>query len=101
MTPSFWGRYDKTIVVNGLSKAYGLPGLRVGWMVGPRDFIQGTWPYHDYTTISLSALSDKLAAVVLKPGNRENILGRTRSILQRNYPVIESWLARPRGLVNF
>src|SRR5216117_2104879 len=30
-TPSFWGAYDKVVVVNGLSKAYGLPGLRVGW----------------------------------------------------------------------
>jgi hypothetical protein len=100
-TPSFWGRYDKTVVVNGLSKAYGLPGLRVGWMAGPRDFIRDAWPYHDYTTISLSALSDKLASTVLKPGNRENILGRTRSILQRNYPVIESWLAGHGGLFAF
>jgi len=100
-TPSFWGRYDKTVVVNGLSKAYGLPGLRVGWMVGPRDFIQGTWPYHDYTTISLSALSDRLAETVLKPENREKILGRTRSILQRNFPVIETWLAGHGGLFRF
>jgi len=92
-TPSFWDRYDKTVVVNGLSKAYGLPGLRIGWMVGPRDFIRDTWPYHDYTTISPSALSDKLAETVLRPEKRETILGRTRSILQRNFPVLESWLA--------
>ncbi|MBN2198273.1 MAG: aminotransferase class I/II-fold pyridoxal phosphate-dependent enzyme [Candidatus Aminicenantes bacterium] len=100
-TPSFWGRYDKTVVVNGLSKAYGLPGLRVGWMVGPRDVIQGVWPYHDYTTISLSALSDKLASIVLEPDKREKILGRTRSILQRNYPLLESWLAGHGALFRF
>ncbi|MDH5441215.1 MAG: aminotransferase class I/II-fold pyridoxal phosphate-dependent enzyme, partial [Candidatus Bathyarchaeota archaeon] len=34
-TPSFWGHYDKVIVVCGLSKAYGLPGLRIGWIVAP------------------------------------------------------------------
>ena len=31
---SFFGKYDKVIGVNGLSKAYGLPGLRIGWVVG-------------------------------------------------------------------
>ncbi len=34
-TPSVWGRYDRAIVTSGLSKAYGLPGLRIGWIVGP------------------------------------------------------------------
>jgi len=36
-TPSFWGTYKKVVVSNGLSKAYGLPGLRMGWMVAPED----------------------------------------------------------------
>ena len=34
-TPSMWGRTDRVIVTSGLSKAYGLPGLRIGWAVGP------------------------------------------------------------------
>jgi aspartate/methionine/tyrosine aminotransferase len=91
-TASFWGRYDKTIVVNGLSKAYGLPGLRIGWIIGPRDFVQSTWPYHDYTTISPSALSDRLATIALVPGNREKILNRTRGILRNNFPLLDTWL---------
>ncbi len=32
-TPSFWGRYDKVLIQQSLSKAYGLPGLRTGWIV--------------------------------------------------------------------
>ena len=32
-TPTFWGRYDKVIITSGLSKAFALPGLRVGWVV--------------------------------------------------------------------
>ncbi len=100
-TRSFWGTYDKVFVVNGLSKAYGLPGLRIGWIVGPEDRIQATWPYHDYTTISPSALSDKLASIVLAPGNRDKILARTRRFLSGNFPVLRGWLEAQEGLFAF
>src|SRR5207302_11190679 len=42
-TASFWGSYERVIVVNGLSKAYGLPGLRIGWGVGPRGVCGQSW----------------------------------------------------------
>ena len=50
-SPSFWGLYEKTIVNAGLSKAYRLPGLRLGWTVGPEDYVKTAWAFHDYTTI--------------------------------------------------
>jgi aspartate/methionine/tyrosine aminotransferase len=100
-TPSFWGRYDRAVVVNGLSKAYGLPGLRIGWVLGPKEFILKTWPYHDYTTISPSILSDRFARIALSPANREKILKRTRGIIKSNYPVLESWLNKQAGLFSF
>jgi aspartate/methionine/tyrosine aminotransferase len=100
-TPSFWGRYDKVLAVNGLSKAYGLPGLRIGWIVGPEEVVTRTWPYHDYTTISPSALSDRLASIVLAPETRERVLGRTRGILNANFPVLEKWLKDHGGLFSF
>jgi aspartate/methionine/tyrosine aminotransferase len=34
-TGTAWGRYDRVLVTSGLSKAYGLPGLRIGWVTGP------------------------------------------------------------------
>jgi len=91
-TASFWGAYDKVIVVNGLSKAYGLPGLRIGWIVAPPAFTQETWARHDYTTIGPSGPSDHLAAVALDPRVREKLIDRTRRILNANYPVMEAWL---------
>jgi len=100
-TPSFWGRWEKTLVVNGLSKAYGLPGLRIGWIIGPEEIVKRTWPYHDYTTISPSALSDRLATHVLAPGTRDRILARTRGILNANFPVLETWLKDHGGLFSF
>jgi aspartate/methionine/tyrosine aminotransferase len=93
MTPSFWGSYEKVICTGGLSKAYGLPGLRTGWNVGPAELIERLWGYHDYTSIAPTVLTDRLASVALEPGRRNWILDRTREILKRNYPVLVKWLA--------
>jgi len=91
-TPTIWGRYDRTIVTSGLSKAYGLPGLRVGWVVAPPALISSLWAYHDYTTIAPGALGDALARRALEPERRARILARTRGILTRNFPIIAEWL---------
>ena len=91
-TPTIWGRSGRVIVTSGLSKAYGLPGLRIGWIVGPPSRIASLWSYHDYTTIAPGALSDTLARHALEPARRERILARTRGILNQNYPIIARWL---------
>ena len=96
-SPSVWGRYERAIVTSGLSKAYGLPGLRIGWIVGPPDFTAATWAYHDYTTIAPGALSDRLARAALVPERRQRLLGRTRRIVRDNLPVLEEWLSSQRG----
>lgn len=93
-TPTLWGSYERVIVVNGLSKAYGLPGLRIGWLVAPPGFAAEAWARHDYTTIGPAGASDHLAAVALEPRVRERVLERTRGILRSNYPVLEQWLKR-------
>ena len=96
-SPSVWGRYERAIVTSGLSKAYGLPGLRIGWIVAPPDFAASTWSYHDYTTIAPGALSDRLARLALIPERRQRLLGRTRRIVRENFPVLEEWLAAHHG----
>jgi aspartate/methionine/tyrosine aminotransferase len=90
--PSMWGRYERVIITSGLSKAYGLPGLRIGWIVGPPELVASTWEYHDYTTIAPGALSDRLARVALDRSRRDAVLERTRRIVRENLPVIEQWL---------
>lgn len=91
-TPSVWGRYDRAIVTSGLSKAYGLPGLRIGWIAGAPNLVAATWSYHDYTSIGPGALSDFLARTALQPHVRARVLARTRGILNTNLPVIRAWL---------
>lgn len=89
-TPSLWGSYDRLLVVNGLSKAYGLPGLRIGWIVGPPDFKDRVVRRHDYTVIGPPRASDYLARLALRA--RDAILARTRGILNANWPLLEAWL---------
>jgi aspartate/methionine/tyrosine aminotransferase len=92
LTPTFWGRYDKLVVTSGLSKAFGLPGLRIGWMVAPPKLIEKLWIRHDYITLTPGALSERLAALAMEPSRRDEILARTRGILRRNLPVLEEWI---------
>lgn len=95
-TPTFWGRHDRTLVTGSLSKAYGLPGLRLGWVVGPEPTIRELWARKDYTTIAPAALSDGLAAAALAPDHRRAILDRTRRIVRENLELLRGWLdARP------
>jgi aspartate/methionine/tyrosine aminotransferase len=96
-TASMWGRSDRAIITSGLSKAYGLPGLRIGWIVAPPPLVAAFWSYHDYVTIAPGALSDRLARVALAPARRARLLERTRTILRTNLPLIEDWLRAAGG----
>ena len=100
-TETLWGTHDKTLVVNGLSKAYGLPGLRIGWLVGPPRTIAALWSHHDYTTIGPTYFSDRLAQIALEPRRREAILARTRAILGRNYALVAKWIDAHGSLFSY
>ena len=92
-TPSFFGRYDKVLAQGSMSKAYGLPGLRVGWTVGPAEAVKAMWRRHEYTTIALSMLSDHLTRTALSPTVRPQILARTRLLLKGGYGLLGEWLS--------
>lgn len=91
-TESVWGDYERTLILSGLSKAYALPGLRIGWAVGPAETIATLWAFHDYTTLTPTYLSDRLAQIALSPGRRPEILARTRAIIRRNYEELRRWI---------
>ncbi len=96
-TPSFWGRHERVIVTNSLSKAYGLPGLRLGWMVAPAGLRDEMWGRTDYTTISPNSISDRLATVALDPDVRPRILERTRGIVRKNFGLLRDWMDAQGG----
>jgi aspartate/methionine/tyrosine aminotransferase len=96
-SPTFWGRYPRVVVTAGLSKAFGLPGLRIGWIVAPPKQAARFWSYQDYTTLTPTMLSDRLARAAMEPRRRETLLARTRDILHRQLPTLEGWVRSHDG----
>ena len=92
-TKSFWGMSDRVVVTSGLSKAYGIPGVRIGWLVGPPSLAAECWTQHDYITIGPNKMSDRIARVAVENGNRERCYARTRDILRHNLPIAREWIA--------
>jgi aspartate/methionine/tyrosine aminotransferase len=85
------------IATGSLSKAYGLPGLRIGWAVTDPATAERLWARSDYMTIAPAALSDVLARVALDPAVRPRLLARTRAIIDAGLATLEAWLADQRN----
>jgi aspartate/methionine/tyrosine aminotransferase len=92
VTPSVWGQYEKVLATGSLSKAYALPGLRLGWVVAPRGMVQQIWARQDYTTISASLLSNVIATYALRHDVRNRLLDRARKYVREGYSLLEGWL---------
>jgi aspartate/methionine/tyrosine aminotransferase len=98
-SPSFWGIYPKTIVTQSLSKAYGTPGLRLGWILAPEEIVPELWAQADYVKIAPPTMSDIVGCRVLE--NREKLYARTRQHLNQNWPNLKSWLDQRSGVMRF
>jgi aspartate/methionine/tyrosine aminotransferase len=94
--PSVVDLYEKGIVSCGLSKCFSLAGLRLGWLVGSKQFIKEAADRRDYTTISCGRLDDMLGRVAIK--NREKIFARNLGIVRKCSAVLNEWVkSEPRG----
>ena len=88
--PQIADLYEKGLSLNVLSKAYGFPGLRIGW-IASKDMqaLNALEKYKHYTSICNSAPSEQLAIIVLK--NKEKILGQNREIASKNLDILEEF----------
>lgn len=89
-TPAFCDLYEKGISTCGMSKAFSLAGLRLGWVAGPEEVIRSVSVHRDYTTISVGALDDHFAALALEHADR--ILERSRRITRTNLAILDNWI---------
>jgi aspartate/methionine/tyrosine aminotransferase len=84
--------YERAVSLAGLSKTYGLPGLRIGWLATrAQDIIARAARLKDYTTICASAPSEILAIIALK--RRDGIIARQQARIRTNLAVLEAFMA--------
>lgn len=85
--------YEQAVTLGGLSKSFGLPGLRIGWLATKDQALMKRFrAFKDYTTICSSAPSEILAIMALRA--RDRILDRTRKIVEDNLEIAGAFFAR-------
>ena len=85
--------YERAVTLAGMSKAFGLPGLRIGWLATrDRLLLERCAAFKDYTTICSSGPSELLALMALR--GRERILGEQRARLARNTEALAAFMRR-------
>lgn len=91
LTVSMADLYERGISTGSMSKAFSLAGLRLGWIVGPKDLIHAVLIHRDYNTISVGMLDDHFASIALE--HRDAILARNRAIVRENLAILDRWVA--------
>jgi len=82
--------YEKGISSGSISKTFSLAGLRIGWLVGPEDFIEAVNRRRDYTTISCGRIDDYLAGIALE--HKDKIIERNHKIVRDNIKILDEWV---------
>ncbi len=89
--------YERGLSLNVMSKAYGLPGLRIGWIATQdREMLIRMERLKHYLSICNSAPSEALALIALK--NRERIVARNNALLAENIVLLDAFFAEFPGL---
>jgi aspartate/methionine/tyrosine aminotransferase len=94
--PSMCDAYEKGISLSGLSKAFALPGLRIGWLTTQENTLIGRWlTFKDFTTICNSAPSEILGIIALQ--SKEKILKRNLDIIRKNIVIADRFFSEHRN----
>jgi aspartate/methionine/tyrosine aminotransferase len=91
---------DRAVSLGSISKSYGLPGLRLGWLAcRDRGILERVTELKDYTTICSSAPSELLTAVALR--NRHVLLARNLTLVRDNLALLDPFFARHADLFSW
>jgi len=99
MAPPIRDLGARGISVGTMSKPFGLPGLRIGWIAAPEAVVQACWAARDYISLSPGKLNDYLAQVALKL--RHEIVARNWEIVTANLSVADAWFEEHVDLVSW
>lgn len=98
--PAFADVYENAVSLGVMSKSYGLPGLRIGWIATRnKTILENVAIMKEYTTICNSAPSEFLASVALR--NRATILARNLQIVKNNLPLYDDFFDKYADLFSW
>ncbi len=78
------------VSIGGLSKAFGLDGLRIGWIFCDEPLKREIHSIKNYMTPRTAVPSQQFAAAALN--ERETILNRSRKLVRQNIDLLENWV---------
>jgi aspartate/methionine/tyrosine aminotransferase len=87
------------ISVGTVSKPFGLPGLRIGWIAAPAPLVAACWGARDYVSLSPGKLNDAIAQLAFK--HRQKIIERNSAIIAANLVAAEAWVARHADILTW
>ncbi len=92
-SPVFKSYHERGISISSLSKAYGLPGLRIGWIIAEKEIIKKCLNLRLYTTLCSNFTGEKIATIILKERNEilESNLEHAKHNFQLISPFLEKW----------
>lgn len=91
--------YPRAVSVGTMSKFFGMPGLRLGWMVGTEELANQCWAIRDYTSLSPSKLSDRFARIAV--ASHERIQARNSRIIAANLETARRWFSANDDIVSW
>lgn len=91
--------YPRSVSVGTMSKFFGMPGLRLGWLAGTSDLASQCWALRDYTSLSPSKLSDRFAQIAV--ANHIRIQERNNAIISENLGCAQRWFAENDDIVSW
>ena len=89
--------YDRSLTMNGVSKAYSMTGWRIGYAAGPVELINGMRNVISQTTSNACSIS-QWASVVALNGDHSFLVGRNAAFKRRRDLVVD-WVNTSHGLV--
>jgi aspartate/methionine/tyrosine aminotransferase len=98
-TTAFHVDPERFIITSSLTKAYGLSGLRCGWILAPADLAQRMWHIHDVHAATYPFITEFLSVVAL--GKLPGISGRMKDMLNENRGLLRAFLQRRDDLEYF
>jgi aspartate/methionine/tyrosine aminotransferase len=83
---------ENFVVTSSLTKAYGLSGIRCGWILAEEELVQRMWQVIDFTYGSPVHPAELLAVIALD--NLARVRNRARALLETNRTLVNEFLAR-------